>query len=164
VAQATMALKLFALLSLRWLLASANVEKVIFVAPPAELLPTDASIDNLLLESFSEGQPSIRTYLNATFPTAETPKGTETWILLEELLPGRRYEVRICWLATVRHSNPPITLIILTYLATNRLLAISSLNASGLRWARNAVISEFIRLCQTREPDQRSTAQYTGQE
>lgn len=90
------------ILPLLLVLVSANVEKVIFVAPEAQSLPQDASIDNLLLSSLSETTPSIRTYLNASFPTEDAPKGTETWMLLEELVPGRRYEVRICWLATVR--------------------------------------------------------------
>lgn len=84
----------------------ANVEKVIFVAPAAESFPTDASIDNLLLATLTEGEPSIRTHLNASFPTENAPKGNETWMLLEGLTPERRYEVRICWLATV--GSPPI--------------------------------------------------------
>ena len=83
-------------------LAHANVEKVVFVAPPAESFPTDASIDNLLLTSLTGTAPSIRTHLNASFPTNQTPKGSETWMLLEGLTPASRYEVRICWLATVR--------------------------------------------------------------
>lgn len=28
-------------------------------------------------------------------------KGTESWFLLEGLVPGQRYEVRVCWVATV---------------------------------------------------------------
>jgi hypothetical protein len=87
------------------LLVTANVEKVIFVAPPAEPFPTDASIDNLLLASLSEADTTLRTYVNATFPTENSLRGTETWLLLEDLVPGRRYEVRICWLATVRFEN-----------------------------------------------------------
>ncbi|KAJ9616921.1 hypothetical protein H2200_000641 [Cladophialophora chaetospira] len=78
----------------------ANVEKTIFVAPPAELPPQDASIDNLLLTRLSEQHPSVRTALNASFPTEANPKGTETWMLLEGLHPQKRYEVRICWAAT----------------------------------------------------------------
>lgn len=81
--------------------AYANVEKVIFLAPPAEPLPTDASIDNLMLTPLSEQFPSVRTHVNASFPSKESPKGAETWFLLEGLVPNRRYEVRICWLATV---------------------------------------------------------------
>lgn len=81
-------------------LATANVEKVIFLAPEAQSFPTDASLDNLLLNRLTLGQPTVRTYLNASFPIDDQPKGTETWLLLEDLTPGQRYEVRICWLAT----------------------------------------------------------------
>jgi len=80
---------------------SANVEKVIFSAPDAQPKPQDASIDNLLLTPLSESYPSVRTYINASFPTNTSVKGTESWFLLDGLIPRRRYEVRICWLATV---------------------------------------------------------------
>lgn len=101
------------------LLVSANVEKVIFVAPSAEPFPTDASIDNLLLLTLSEDSNSIRTYLNATFPTEDAPKGTETWMLLEGLIPGRRYEVRVCWLATVWLDRDPFSHLGLIHPATH---------------------------------------------
>ncbi|ETN36658.1 uncharacterized protein HMPREF1541_08936 [Cyphellophora europaea CBS 101466] len=81
-------------------LTVANVEKVIFVAPDTQEFPSDASLDNLLLERLTLAKASVRTRLNATFPTDEQPRGTETWMLLEDLTPGQRYEVRICWLAT----------------------------------------------------------------
>jgi hypothetical protein len=45
--------------------------------------------------------PTVRTRLNASFPTNTASKGTATWVLLDGLSPGARYEVRICWLATV---------------------------------------------------------------
>ena len=80
--------------------AAANVEKTIFVAPELEPLPNDASIDNLLLMSLSEARITERAFLNATFPTDAAPKGTESWAILMDLVPGRRYEVRVCWLAT----------------------------------------------------------------
>jgi len=87
-------------------LCFANVEKTILVAPELTLLPQDASIDNLYLTSLNPDHLSIRTQVNASFPTESFPKGTETWLLLEDLAPGRRYEVRICWLATVcRHLS-----------------------------------------------------------
>lgn len=93
----------------------ANVEKVIFVAPEAQALPSDASIDNLLLQSLTSRRPAIRTFLNASFPTDEAKKGSETWLLLEDLDPGQRYEVRVCWLATqptsfwlYEHSLDPV--------------------------------------------------------
>ena len=80
-------------------IALANVEKTIFIAPLRQLVP-DASIDNLLLISLNPQCTTARTWLNATFPTPETPGGTDTWMLLEGLAPGTRYELRICWLAT----------------------------------------------------------------
>ncbi|KIW99007.1 uncharacterized protein Z519_00670 [Cladophialophora bantiana CBS 173.52] len=87
-----------------WLLwpycAFANVEKIIFLAPPAENLPQDASIDNLFLTRLSEQYPSVRTHINASFPSPDSPKGTQNWFLIEDLRPERRYELRICWLAT----------------------------------------------------------------
>ena len=82
------------------LLVKANVEKTILVAPKSIILPQDAAIDNLLLESLHPDRLSVRTYLNASFPTQEKPHGEDTWALLEGLSPGQRYELRICWLAT----------------------------------------------------------------
>ena len=96
----------YATFLLRWLLlcllcsqANANVEKIVFVAP--EAMPVDKSVDNLLLTSLSEKSPTVRTFLNASFPTEGAKKGTETWMVLEGLIPGRRYEVRVNWIATV---------------------------------------------------------------
>ena len=80
---------------------SANVEKTIFLAPAAEPPPPDASIDNLLLPRLSPQYPSVRTFINASFRVAGSPKGTQTWLLIEGLQSQKRYEVRICWLATV---------------------------------------------------------------
>ncbi|KEF54524.1 uncharacterized protein A1O9_09691 [Exophiala aquamarina CBS 119918] len=79
---------------------SANVEKVIFIAPDTQPKPQDTSIDNLLLTPLSESYPAVRTYINASFPTNTSLKGTESWFLLDGLKPRRRYEVRVCWLAT----------------------------------------------------------------
>ena len=81
-----------------------NVEKIIFVAPSAQPPLLDASIDNLLLVPLSEAFPSVRTHINASFPTDISAQGIDTWFLLEGLRPHARYEVRICWLATVRNA------------------------------------------------------------
>jgi hypothetical protein len=78
----------------------ANTEKTIFVTPEAQDFAHDASLDNLLLQRLTSTNSSLRTYVNATFPTEDAPKGTETWLLLEDLTPNQRHEVRICWLAT----------------------------------------------------------------
>jgi hypothetical protein len=83
--------------------AQANVEKTIFLAPAPATIPSDGpDLDDLGLERISPERPLVRTRLNASFPTADAPEGTESWFFLENLNPGQRYEVRVCWLATVR--------------------------------------------------------------
>ena len=80
----------------------ANVEKTIFLGPPAITIPTPhPNLDDLYLIPISPLHPTVRTRLNASFPTNGASKGTATWVLLDGLTPGARYEVRICWLATV---------------------------------------------------------------
>ncbi|KAK4198485.1 hypothetical protein QBC40DRAFT_204809 [Triangularia verruculosa] len=85
---------------------SANVEKTIFLGPPAIPIPNNLQpiisdlSPNRLTPLLPTNQSSLRTLLSATFPTASLPKGTPTWFLLWDLTPGQRYEVRICWAAT----------------------------------------------------------------
>ncbi|KAL4884379.1 hypothetical protein BJY04DRAFT_7496 [Aspergillus karnatakaensis] len=80
---------------------SANVEKTIFVAPTALALPaTESAFDYLGLQRLSPRDGTLRTKLDASFPTEESLRVTDSWYLLESLAPGQRYEVRICWLAT----------------------------------------------------------------
>lgn len=91
-----------------------NVEKEIFVAPhePQELFFTSANGQSVELEALHIGLPlltpsshcrttepcrSIRISLNTSF----LDRGEKQWVLLDHLEPGRRYEVRICWAATV---------------------------------------------------------------
>ncbi|KAJ5239647.1 hypothetical protein N7468_004266 [Penicillium chermesinum] len=84
-------------------LANANVEKTIFLGPKASTVPPGlghSGLDDLGLERLSPERPVIRTKLNASFPTTEAPDGSESWYFLENLMPGQRYEVRVCWLAT----------------------------------------------------------------
>ncbi|KAH8431876.1 uncharacterized protein LDX57_009527 [Aspergillus melleus] len=95
-------LRSFLLLLLPFLILSvtANVEKTIFRAPSAATIPAvDPSLDDLGLQRLSPAKPALRTQLNASFPTEDSP-GTDSWYFLENLTPGQRYEVRICWLAT----------------------------------------------------------------
>ena len=81
----------------------ANVEKTIFLAPSAATFPSEEpDLDDLGLERLSPENHVVRTRLNASFPSTETPEGTDSWFFLENLKPGQRYEVRVCWLATVR--------------------------------------------------------------
>lgn len=82
--------------------AAANVEKTIFVAPHPEPVPAESPVvDDLGLERLSPDEFKLRTNLNASFPMQIQPDGTESWFFLEGLSPGQRYEVRVCWLATV---------------------------------------------------------------
>ena len=80
----------------------ANVEKTIFLAPAPATIPSEQpALDDLGLERLSPQSPVVRTRLNASFPTTDSPEGTKSWFFLENLNPGQRYEVRVCWLATV---------------------------------------------------------------
>ncbi|KXG54181.1 uncharacterized protein PGRI_073250 [Penicillium griseofulvum] len=82
-------------------LAQANVEKTIFLAPaPAAVPSEEPDLDDLGLERLSPQRPVLRTRLNASFPSTAAPGGTDSWFFLENLNPGQRYEVRVCWLAT----------------------------------------------------------------
>jgi hypothetical protein len=84
----------------------ANVEKVIFLAPQLDSMPSkQVSFDDLGIDRLSPSSPVVRTYLDSSFPTDGAPLGSESWFYLENLIPGRRYEVRICWLATVRFTT-----------------------------------------------------------
>ena len=83
-------------------LATANIEKIVFVAPDGGHMPLDASVDNLMLMTLDASQSSRRTFVNASFPTETAKKGAETWLVLDGLKSGQRYELRIIWIATVR--------------------------------------------------------------
>lgn len=88
-------------------LVNANVEKTIFLAPVASKVPSRGpDLDDLGVERLSPENAVVRTRLNASFPTTSAPEGTDSWFFLENLTPGQRYEVRVCWLATVC-PNPP---------------------------------------------------------
>lgn len=88
----------------------ANVEKTVFVAPPAISIPTaHPNLDDLSLIPLSPLHLSVRTRLNASFPTDDAANGSEHWLLLDGLSPGARYEVRICWLATVCKCSVPLS-------------------------------------------------------
>ena len=83
-----------------------NVEKTIFLGPPMASIPPDTPhLDPLGLEHLSPQDAVVRTYVNASFPSVDAPKGTDSWFFLENLMPGQRYEVRVCWLATVKYPH-----------------------------------------------------------
>ncbi|RAL12088.1 uncharacterized protein BO97DRAFT_391087 [Aspergillus homomorphus CBS 101889] len=106
-------------------LTTANVEKTIFLAPSPTLIPNlMPPIDDLGLPrlSPSHAYSHHRTKLNASFPTPDSP-GTDSWFFLEHLVPGKRYEVRICWLATQPTTFDLKTYTLPTALETADLLA-----------------------------------------
>lgn len=89
----------------------ANTEKTIFIAPSSIALPSHQSgLANLCLESLTVSNVTINTRLSVAFPTAEDKRGVQSWFLLNHLNAGKRYEVRVCWVATVCSHYPSMTL------------------------------------------------------
>ncbi|KAK5661010.1 hypothetical protein OQA88_12388 [Cercophora sp. LCS_1] len=81
--------------------ALCNVEKTIFLGPdPAPIPLTHPTLDDLHIDTLTPDNWSLRTLLTAKFPTDHHPKGYSTWLILDNLQPSQRYEVRICWAAT----------------------------------------------------------------
>ena len=90
--------------SLAWciFLAHGNVEKTIFLAPEAIQIPQQhPNLQDLNLETLTPSKSQLRRQLPAAFPKPASPKGAEAWFLLDKLTQHQRYEVRICWAATV---------------------------------------------------------------
>ena len=96
-------LKKLCLLLLQLLTVSANVEKIIFLGP-VQTNKSDArsNVDGLPYDVLTPSKSVVRKELKVTFPSADNLwKGSEFWVLLDGLRQGERYEVRICWSATV---------------------------------------------------------------
>ncbi|KAK8087269.1 hypothetical protein PG994_002243 [Apiospora phragmitis] len=93
---------MFALISvLLATLVAANTEKAIFLAPNNINIPsTHPNLDDLQVDTLTPDNWAIRTYLEAQFPTDSTKYGKPTWLVLDQLTEGQRYEVRVCWAAT----------------------------------------------------------------
>jgi hypothetical protein len=80
----------------------ANTEKIIFLGPSSLQVPVESpTLGDLQLEALSPESSSVRTHIGAEFPTNIFKYGQSTWVLLHKLQEGQRYEVRICWAATV---------------------------------------------------------------
>ncbi|KAH7040683.1 uncharacterized protein B0I36DRAFT_13933 [Microdochium trichocladiopsis] len=102
---------------------NANTEKTIFLGPPTVNVPsTSPTLGTLGLDVLtpeSSASSIIRTQLNASFPRnspylasfpssstgtnadgTDNERGTTSWFILDNLVPGQRYEVRVCWAAT----------------------------------------------------------------
>lgn len=80
----------------------ANTEKVVFQAPLREHVPdTKPGLEVLNLPVLSPASSSKRLSLPRPFPTTSVPDGSHSWLILADLEPLCRYEVRICWTAIV---------------------------------------------------------------
>lgn len=80
----------------------ANVEKTIFTTARSINAPKEhPNRQDLRLDALSPSRWRLRRELPSSFPIAAKSRGTETWLLLERLVEQQRYEVRICWAATV---------------------------------------------------------------
>jgi hypothetical protein len=77
------------------------VEKEIFIASAPPKLVLDNSIGShlpqLMPSEHCRSCRAIKTRLGTSF----IGKGMEHWVRIDGLEDGRRYEVRICWAATV---------------------------------------------------------------
>ena len=79
----------------------ANVEKTVFIGPSPATLPDVHGIGSGVDVLDPAHSTLLATRLPVHFPTAAAPRGLDSWYLLQGLEEGRRYEVRICWPATV---------------------------------------------------------------
>lgn len=81
----------------------ANTEKTIFLGPETVNVSVKRSLssDDLYIRVISPQHNKLRTYIPAEFPTIMSELGRPSWFLLDGLCEGQRYEVRICWAATV---------------------------------------------------------------
>ncbi|KAK1595996.1 uncharacterized protein LY79DRAFT_667504 [Colletotrichum navitas] len=81
--------------------AHANTEKVIFLGPDTMNVPNmPPTIEDLRLDVLTPDDWTKRLDLKAAFPSEDAPSGTTTWLLLNDLTRGQRYELRVCWAAT----------------------------------------------------------------
>lgn len=99
---------------LPWIILSvANVEKTLFLGPESIHIPQQhPNLDDLRLHVLNPSRSTLRTQLAVTFAELPESKGTESWFLLDDLRQEQRYEVRICWAATVRLIGPCYSFVI----------------------------------------------------
>ena len=100
--------RLFALLGCTFPAAFANVEKTIFIAPSGSdvtYISERRALAALNIETLSPGSNTLRRAISRTGTSRESSVVTSTWYSLTDLNPAQRYEVRICWAATVSLSD-----------------------------------------------------------
>ncbi|KAG9257490.1 uncharacterized protein F5Z01DRAFT_671087 [Emericellopsis atlantica] len=80
-------------------LVTANVEKAIFLGPPSINVPLQQpTLSSLNLDTLTPESSTIRTRLPRSFQTGDSP-GQTSWLILDGLTEGQRYELRVCWSA-----------------------------------------------------------------
>ncbi|KAL7799731.1 hypothetical protein V8C37DRAFT_365269 [Trichoderma ceciliae] len=106
----------------------ANTEKVIFTAPSPVSLSDLAAFLPALDQNIPVLDPSarwsLRSNLTRVFPInqEEEEPGYPSWLLLDNLTPGRRYELRVCWSALEPTAFTLDTYPLTTVLSTPSLL------------------------------------------
>jgi hypothetical protein len=96
---------LLVLLLLQARVVLSNTEKTIFLGPSQLQVPIEhPTLEDLRLEALSPQDWSLRTHIQAEFPSNSSKYGQASWYLLYGLREDQRYEVRICWAATVRFT------------------------------------------------------------
>lgn len=94
--------RVLAIILLLWGYAHANLEKTIFLGPSPAISTANQHVLGIAqLTTLSPAHAALRTYVPAAFPTTPTPRGIETWFLLDGLTEHQRYEFRVSWAATV---------------------------------------------------------------
>ena len=79
-----------------------NVEKTIFLGPePLRVPHQHPNLQDLYLDTLSPSTSVLRSKLLAAFPKPNAVRGEASWFLLDGLRQHQRYEVRLCWAATV---------------------------------------------------------------
>ncbi|ATY58332.1 hypothetical protein A9K55_002567 [Cordyceps militaris] len=92
---------------------AANADKIIFTGPEPVTYPlASPSLTDLNLDVIDPETLSIRTNLSRIFHDDSNPqlkgkpRGRASWFLLDNLSPGRRYELRVCWAAISVKQEP----------------------------------------------------------
>ncbi|KAM3498183.1 hypothetical protein MY10362_008488 [Beauveria mimosiformis] len=85
---------------------TANADKIIFTGPEPVTYPlASPSLADLNLDVIGPASLSIRTSLSRIFHNDSDPelrgkpRGRASWFILDDLTPGQRYELRVCWAA-----------------------------------------------------------------
>ncbi|KAI1343892.1 hypothetical protein F5Y15DRAFT_411743 [Xylariaceae sp. FL0016] len=114
----------------------ANTEKTIFLGPPTvNIASAHPALDDLRLHTLTPQDFQIRTHLEARFPINELLHGKPTWLLLDQLREGQRYEVRVCWAATQPTAFKMNTYELQTVFETPELIS----ELSEYSWSRQSI-------------------------